>query len=135
MRVLVDTNVLISGLLWDGNESNLLRMCKTGELTNLISPPIFEELEKVLSGRKFGLTANEVSKLIELVISFSDMVHPQMELTVVTTDADDNRILECALAGKADYIVSGDKHLLKLGEFKGMPIINAKEMLKIIQNE
>lgn len=129
MRVVADTNVLISGLFWEGNEYQLLKMFKRGELTNVISPQIVDELEGVLSRKKFKLTKKQIESIIEQVFSFSRFVHPVTEARVVEKDMSDNIILECALDSKADYIISGDKHLLDLKEYEGIGILNAKVFL------
>ena len=134
MRVVADTNVLISGIFWDGNESDVLKRFKTEDIMNLISPDIVEEFEGVLSRRKFELTEEEIDSAIGEVLSFSKVIRPKIELNVIKQDPSDNRILECAIYGKADYIVSGDKHLLDLKEFKGISIVTAMELLKILQD-
>lgn len=133
MRVVADTNVLISGLFWEGNERKLLKMFKTEELANVISPQIIDELEDVLSRKKFNLTKKEIASAVEQAFSFSRFVHPVIESDAVKKDISDNRILECAVSGKADYIISGDKHLLDLKEYEGIKIVNASSFLKIIQ--
>jgi putative PIN family toxin of toxin-antitoxin system len=132
MRVVADTNVLISGTFWKGNESRLLKLCKVGEVTNVISPEIVKEFEYVVSRSKFGLTKGEVNNALELVISLSVLVHPKTKIDVVSEDPDDNRILECAIDGDAGYIVSGDSHLTKLREYLGIKILNASEFLKLL---
>ncbi|MCK4266018.1 MAG: putative toxin-antitoxin system toxin component, PIN family [Thermoplasmata archaeon] len=134
MRVVADTNVLISGIFWDGNESDVLKRFKTKEIMNLISPDIVEEFEGVLSRRKFELTEEEIDSAIGEVLSFSKVIRPKIELNVIKQDPSDNRILECAIYGKADYIISGDKHLLDLKEFKGISTVTAMELLKILQD-
>lgn len=133
MRVVVDTNVLISGILWEGNESELLKMCKINELTNLTSPPIIEELERVISSEKFRLTEREVNSVIELVLSFSTLVFPTIKIEAIISDTTDNKILECAVDGKANYMVSGDKHLLDLKKYRKIPILNARDVLKVLR--
>jgi len=129
MKVVADTNVLISGLFWEGNERKLLKMFKTEELANVISPQIIDELEDVLSRKKFNLTKKEIESAVEQVFSFSRFVHPVFESDAVKQDISDNRILECAVSGNADYIISGDKHLLDLKEYEGIKILNAKTFL------
>ncbi|MCI0481184.1 MAG: putative toxin-antitoxin system toxin component, PIN family [Candidatus Dadabacteria bacterium] len=133
MRVVSDTNVLISGMLWSGNESRLLRRFKTNEVTNLTSPQMLREFEGVISRGKFGLTANEIEFATSLVLAFSMLLHPKERVDVIKKDPADNRILECALDGNADYIISGDGHLLELGEFEGIAIVTAGSFLRNIR--
>jgi putative PIN family toxin of toxin-antitoxin system len=121
--------------LWEGNESRILRSCKTNELTNAISPQMIRELEEVISSEKFRLTEREVDNILELVLSFSTMVFPTIKIDFIKSDPSDNMILECAVDGKADYIVSGDRHMLNIKRYKNIPILNAKDMLKIMKSE
>ena len=130
MMIVADTNVLISGTFWNGNESRLLKLCKVGEVTNVISPEIVKEFEYVVSRSKFGLTKGEVNNALEIVISLSVLVHPRTKINVVSDDPDDDRILECAIEGDAKYIVTGDSHLIRLREYQGIKILNASEFLK-----
>ena len=73
MKLVLDTNVLISGIFWEGNESKILKACKTEDLTNYISPEILDELQKVLFYSKFKLTLEEIEIAIETVISLSNI--------------------------------------------------------------
>lgn len=66
------------------------------------------------------------------IVSISGLVKPTKKLDIVKDDPDDNKILECAIAGKVDYIISNDEHLLKLKEFEGIPIIKPEEFLKLL---
>ena len=129
MRVVADTNVLISGLFWDGNESRVLKLIKTGEIVNLTSPNIIIELENVISRDKFQLTEGEVDSAISEIISISRIVNPETKLNVIDDDPDDNIILECAVGGNAELIISGDGHLLDLKEYEGIRILSARDFL------
>ena len=133
MKVVADTNVLISGLLWNGNESDILKFIKLGELTNFISPEIIIELENVLSRKKFQLTEKETNSAMGELLSMSKIIMPKEKINAVKDDPDDNIILECAMEGKADCIISGDGHLLDMVEYKEIPIMPAIDLLKIIR--
>jgi len=135
MRVVVDTNILISGLLWDGNESEILKLCKTGEITLIISPDIIIELESVLSRKKFGLTKTEIDSAIGEILSISKIVNPRAIIDIIKEDPDDNIILECAIEGNAELIISGNKHLFNLKEFMKIPIVRSIEALKRIRKK
>ena len=76
----------------------------------------------------------EIIRTIEKIVSISTIIEPTQKLDIVKEDPDDNIILECALEGNVDYIISQDNHLLKLKEFKGIKIINPEEFLKIINS-
>ena len=133
MKVVADTNIIISGLLWNGNESDILKLIKLGELTNFISPEIIMELENVLSRKKFQLTKNEINSAIGEILSMSKIILPKEKINALKDDPDDNRILECAMEGKADCIISGDRHLLDMEEYREIPIMPARDLLKIIR--
>ena len=133
MKVVADTNVLISGLFWDGNEADILKLFKIGELTNLISPSLIMELDNVLSRRKFGLENREVDSLLAEILTISTIVDPSLRIQAVVSDPDDNRVLECALAGNAEFIISGDRHLLELGHYREITIIRASDFLKLMK--
>lgn len=133
MKVVADTNVLISGLLWNGKESDILKLIKLGELTNFISPQIIMELQNVLSRKKFRLTEKEINAAMGEILSMSKIIDPKMKINAVKDDPDDNIILECAVEGKADCIISGDEHLLNMGEYHEIPIMPARDILKIIR--
>jgi putative PIN family toxin of toxin-antitoxin system len=129
MRVVLDTNVLISGLFWGGNESKVLRKCQLKELENFISKEIIKELVRVMNHPKFGLSEDEIEEAVGMVLAFSTMVNPGKTFRIIEKDPSDNKFLECAYAAKAKYIISGDEHLLSLGKFKGIKILNARGFL------
>ena len=118
MRVVADTNTLISGLLWDGNESDILKLFKIREIINLISPDIIIELEDVISRKKFGLEKSEIDFAIGEILTISTIVNPVIKVKIVEDDPEDNIILECAVEGKANLIISGDRHLIDLKKFQ-----------------
>ena len=130
LKVVCDTNTLVSAAIARGNESRLLCKAKAGEVDLLTSLPIIKELEEVLSRRAFGLAAETVEEIVDEVVSFSTIIKTKSKLKVVKEDPSDDRILECAVDGKADYIISGDKHLLALKEYKGIRVASTREILE-----
>lgn len=128
MRVVLDTNVLISALFWNGNERVLLDKCRTKELELILSPYILEELGRVLD-TKFSLPKDRIADYSQNLILISKFVFPSKEIHAIKDDPTDNMILECAVAGNANIIVSGDKHLLNLGDYKTIRILNARDFL------
>ncbi len=134
MRVVADTNVLVSGSLWSGDSYTLLKKADAGEFRLLISEDIIREFSKVLDYKeirqkiaKYGL---EFNPTIERIISFSEFVTVKNRLDIVKDDPSDNRILECAQSGGAGLIVTRDKHLLTLREFEGIKIVDPKQALE-----
>jgi putative PIN family toxin of toxin-antitoxin system len=89
-------------------------------------------LEDVISRKKFGFSEDRIETVIEAILSFSEVVDPKIKLDVIKADPDDNKILECAVACCAKYVVSGDAHLLGLGEYEGIGILNPKEACDLL---
>lgn len=125
MKVVCDTNILVSGILLGGPPREIIRLASRGHVTNFVSAPILRELEAVLSRPKFRLSSEQVLAMLALVRETSDLVDPNTSLRVITDDPDDDRILEAALCVSAEYIVSGDKHLLDLKEWRNIRIVTA----------
>lgn len=124
MRIVCDTNVLVSGILFDGPPRRILEHVVLGRLENAASIEILSEAKDVLSRPKFGLSAGQVAGIIETFTETFLLVASVEQVKVVKDDPDDDRILEAALAGDVDYIVSGDKHLLSLGAWKDIEIVS-----------
>jgi len=127
----LDTNVLVAAFGWKGPPHKILLRCIDGLLNLHISPALIFELEKVLSYKKFNFSKDEIKEFVALVIETAHIVAPTIMLSVLTTDESDNRVLECAQAASADYIISGDKHLLSLHEFEAIKILSPDSFLKL----
>lgn len=136
IRIVLDTNVIISGFLWEGKPYQLLDLIDSGKIELVLSIEILEEIERVLENEKLAPIIDNaglsVKMLMNKVCSMAHIINPKIELKLIESDPDDNKFIECALDGKADYIVSGDKHLLEIKEFEGIKIIKPKEFLEII---
>lgn len=128
MKVVIDTNVLISGILFDGNESEVLDLIDQKRIKLIVSEEILNEYKRVLLYKKFQLTKEEVETILSRVIQISEFVIPIKKLSIVR-DSSDNKFVECAVEGDTMFIISGDKHLLELKTFDGIKILNAKEFL------
>ena len=123
-KVVLDTNVLISGILFGGNPRKTLELVIQGKIDAYISPAIFTEFRDVLIRPKFGLTQEKcfsITKEMEDILCF---VFPRITVDLVKDDPEDNIILECALAAGVKYIITGDPHLLKLASFEKIKIIS-----------
>lgn len=129
MRVVLDTNILVSALFWEGNERDLVSRCFSGDLRSVTSPTILSELERVLV-HKFNTPENDVLDYIIEIMAISDIVTPPGELSVVETDPDDDMVLETASIGDADMIITGDVHLLTLNRYEDVDIIGAKDLIE-----
>ena len=128
MKVVFDTNVLIAALVFPGGKGDAALHRIVEEKDRLvISKPILDELLGVLA-RKFARDAEALSHAAVFLSELSVMVTPRRRLHIVEDDPD-NRIIECAVAGRADAVVTGDRALLALREYKGVRIISLREYL------
>ena len=122
-RVVLDTNIFISALLFRGKVSGLVNLWKEGKIIPLVSGEMLKEIIKVLAYPKFGLEEGEIESIIsEDILPYIETVKITRQIKGVCPDPDDDIFLSCAVNGKADVIVSGDAHLLGLKEFEGIPI-------------
>jgi putative PIN family toxin of toxin-antitoxin system len=128
----LDTNTLVSATIARGKEYALFELAKKGKFRLLISLSILLEYKRIISAGRFGYTSEFVEELVSSILGTSDLVFPEIKLDVVKEDPNDNKILECAVAGKADFIVSGDKHLLKLKKYKGIKIVRTSDFLTLL---
>ena len=131
LKVVIDTNIFISALHWAGVPLKVYKSWLDGEFRLGISREILSELGSVLEN-DFDWAHEETQELCNLINELADITIPKQKLRVITDDPDDNKILECALASRADYIISGDKHLLKLGAYKTIPIITGRRFLNLL---
>ena len=128
MKVVFDTNILVSALVFPGGRADAaLRRIVEEQDQLIISKAIFAELLRVL-GSKFSRDSEELAHVAVFLSELALTVKPRRRLQVVK-DEPDNRILECALTGRAEIIVTGDHSLLALGEYKGVRIIRLREYL------
>src|SRR3990167_5537676 len=128
MRVVLDTNVLISALLWHGKAHKLIYLIENDKITPCFSLETLEELQGVLSRSKFKDKLREANVtteniIIQLLLKSAILKLPKSKLKVVKEDPTDDKFLHLALVIKTKYLVSGDKHLLKLSRFGNMKII------------
>jgi putative PIN family toxin of toxin-antitoxin system len=124
-----DTNILFSGVGWKGSPYLCLQLARDEKITHLTCIEILAELNEKLQ-TKMGQSTAEAARTVAEILSFSELVTIQNTLHVGPADPDDDKILECAVVGKADLIVSGDKHLLDLETYEGIHILRAGVFLK-----
>ncbi|PJB99643.1 MAG: putative toxin-antitoxin system toxin component, PIN family [Candidatus Nealsonbacteria bacterium CG_4_9_14_0_8_um_filter_35_12] len=128
IKVVLDTNVFISALFWKGAPYEILKKVLEGAILNSISPQILKEIkEKLLY--KFKLPPEKVREFLEIIIFNSQIVYPKKKLNVVKKDPSDNKVIECVLEAGASFVISGDKHLLEIKEYKGIKIITPNKFL------
>lgn len=130
-RVVLDTNVLVSGLL-GGTATEVIRRWRAGAFDLLLSENIMTEYEAVLSRPKFNLPTWVVQELLGYIRGKAEWVAPSSEIEAVTRDPSDNKFLEAAITGQADWLVSGDQDLLDMEEYEGISIIPPHEFLDVL---
>ncbi len=131
LRVTADTNVLVSGLNFlRGKPFEVLELARTGKISLAVSEAILWEMEDVLR-RKFGWDVEGVAAGRARLTSMARTVKPAVALSVIREDPDDNKILECASAAGSDFIVSGDKDLLRLGRYDSIRILTVADFLNM----
>jgi len=131
-RVVCDTNVLISGYLWKGSARRALDLVRTGQQWTLLSSAdTINEFIRVLAYQKFDLTPAEIEPFVADLRQRSVFVHVRSKLHIIQEDPTDNIFLNLAVDGKAELLVSGDRHLLDLKAFRGLPIVSVRSFLRI----
>jgi len=134
VRLVLDTNAAVSGLLWHGNPGKLIDAAHAGSLILCASAPLLAELHGVLGREKFGkhLQARGLTttQIFEGYAALTTVVVPAIIPPVITDDPDDDAVLACAVAARADLVVSGDPHLVKLLQYDGIPIVAPAEAVE-----
>ena len=131
IKVVADTNIYLSAILFGGKPDKIRRLAREKEIELLISEQILAEIAGILK-RKFDWLDSQISQTIESIRNSTTLITPKYTLNVIKKHNPDNRILECAIEGDTQYIVSGDKHhLLPLKEWKEIKIISPSEFLEI----
>jgi putative PIN family toxin of toxin-antitoxin system len=134
IRVVFDTNVYISALMFGGLPGSLLDLAFLQSFILVISPALMDELDEKLR-LKFEVSAEDAAIVRAKLESNAEIVMPDVVLDVIEDDPDDNRVLECAVKGSANYIVTGDRHLLKLGAYEAIPIVTVRQFLGAAETE
>lgn len=130
MRVVFDTNIFVSALVFPGGRAEAaMHRILDGQDELLLSPPILDEVLRILA-EKFSRDKEELSRVAVLLGDIAEVVRPKRSIHVLA-DEPDNRILECAVSGRADRIVTGDKGMFALGAFQGIPVVPLASYLGI----
>jgi len=140
LKIVLDTNVFVSALINPrGKPAQILNYVFESKVRLFTSPSIIEELERVLSYPKLvkrhGLEKQELKKFVSDLLSILSLVEGKKAIEVIAEDPADNNYLSCALDAKADFIVSGDIHLLNLREYEGIQIITPAQFLEMLEKE
>jgi len=131
LTVVFDTNILFSATGWRGNPFQCVERARTGEVAAVSCPELMEELAEKLE-LKLGFSPDQTAETLADYLSFVRLVDIPKTLDAVPRDAEDNAVLECAIEGGAEYVVTGDDDLLSLKTFRGIQIVRAREFLDIL---
>lgn len=129
--VTADTNIYISGLNFSGPPRQFLNLARAGGIRLAISEVVMEETLRVLR-EKFHWPEDSLREAEANISEFAEWVKPSQVIDVIREDPADNRILECAVAAKSDFIVTGDQHLLRLGRYGSIRIIKPADFLELV---
>jgi len=131
VRIVVDTNVYVSGLLWTGLPHDLLSAAETGHLTLVTTPAIIEEVREVLVRPKFAARirtlTTSVDELLESLLGIVQIIQEPKVVRVVRADPDDDKFIACAVAARVRWVISGDTHLLSLRRYKSIRIVTPQQ--------
>jgi len=134
MLVVIDTSVLISGVLWTGLPHRLIELAEAGKITPCMTGEILQEFREVLSRPKFASKIRErlttVEEIMQSVLRLVALYPPSPPVKVVLADPDDDKFIACAIAAGAKYLISGDDHLLDLEKHAGVDIVTVREFLE-----
>ena len=138
MKIVLDTNIFISAFLWQKTVKEIFILAKEDEVQICVTKEILDEFCRVLKHPKFLFRLKLINKTPEGIITeFLEIVkfYPQkiFKTTIIKEDPSDDKFLSCATISNASFIISGDKHLLQLKNFRGIPIISARNFLKILE--
>ena len=130
LRIVLDTNVLVSATIGKGKPRDLLMLARRRQFLLIISEQIVEEFSEILQRPGFKTTRREIREAEDALVKIGKMIKVTSKRKVVEEDPDDDVFINAALDGNADYIVSGDYHLLNLAGYKGVKIASVADMLK-----
>ena len=135
LRIVLDSNVVISDFLFGGPPAHLIQYAVGGTVTFFTSLAILDEIRDVLQRPKFGLSPEQALSFVEEFHEVCRVVTPKESVKAVPADPDDNAVLECALEAAATVVVSGDSHLLDLRQWHGIRILSPSETIAEIESQ
>jgi putative PIN family toxin of toxin-antitoxin system len=129
LKVVIDTNVFISGVFFKGPPYQILRAWRDGCIRFLMSEEIFEEYQRVGGQLASGFPKVDLEPFLDLLAINAEFVLPKKLQNPVCEDPDDDKFIACALGGKSDIIISGDKHLLRVSGYKGIKVLRPRKFV------
>ena len=136
MIIVLDTNIIISGTFWTGASFKILELVDKKEIRIIVTVEILKEYDKIIHSEEIiekTIIYQEIKiKALYKILSKATIVDPKEKIEIIRDDPEDNKFIEAAQEGKAGYIISNDKHLLKLKQYKQILIITPEEFLEVI---
>lgn len=129
MRVILDTNVFISGIFFTGPPYEILKAWQDNRIRIVASPAILEEYQRVAETLSSQYSGIDIGEIIDLLIAHAELIMPERLKGSVCEDPHDDKFLECAINGKAKFIISGDKHLLRVSSYQGIKILTPRQFM------
>ena len=134
IKVVVDTNIVISALLFGGTPGKLITLWKSGRIQPFVSNQIINEYLRVLAYPKFTLSEAEINYILyKEILPYFEVVEIKVGKIIIQEDPADDMFIRCALSGKADIIISGDSHLLSLKSYQKVKILTPFQVLKELE--
>lgn len=135
IKAVIDTNVLVSGIISPrAAPAKIIDLWQRRKFVLVTSKEILKELQRVLSypkiAKKYYLNKEKIDEYLKGFSVFSELCSPTKKISLIEDDPGDDKFIEAAIAARADFIVSGDRHLLALGEYKGIKILTASQFLR-----
>lgn len=135
IRVVLDTNILISALVYGGNPRKVLEAVISGTIQMSVSEALIQETQEVLQRPQFGLSIQFVQNTVAELTSLAEWVAPKKHHQLIKEDPSDNLVLDCAVAAEADYLVTGDSHLLRLQKCGEVRIVTPQELVAVLERQ
>jgi len=129
MRVILDTNVFVSGVFWDGPPNRILKAWITGKINLVLSLEILEEYQRIGHGLSLKYPLIDFPQVLTTLEGNAEIVNSPRHHIRVCEDPDDDKFFSCAIIAQVPWIVSGDKHLLKVSNYHGVQVVKPKEFL------
>jgi len=129
MKIVLDTNVLITGIFFTGPPYKILNAWKKGEITFVVSEEILLEYQRVANEMSLKFPSIDIRKILQLITIHSEIINTHGYEVTICEDPDDNMFISCAVASKSKVIVSGDKHLLKIDNYQNIRVLKPREFV------
>ena len=132
MKIVIDSNIFVSSFFWGGHPKEVFERVINGLDELFITDKIIEEITCVMSSSKFAVNSSEIEDYVRIIEKYSKKIVSKNISVLISRDQDDDKILQCAIDGGVDFIVTGDKDLLVLNEYESIKIIKPRDYLEIV---